>query len=84
MKTKLEIGDKIQRFEVRLSKEIDYIYVINCVTKTLAKSDNKVFKRDLINGTIHPEKSTNKIISRVQTKEKQGWTSPQFFLIEKP
>ena len=84
MKAKLEIGDKIQRFEVRLSKEIDYIYVIDSVTKTLAKSKDEVFKRDLINGTIHPEKSTNKIISRVQTKEKQGWTSPQFFLIEKP
>jgi hypothetical protein len=81
MKKQLEIGDKIQRFEVMLSREIDYVYVIDSVTKTLAKSKNQTFKRDLDFNTIHPKKSKNKIIARVYTKEPSTWSSPDFFLI---
>jgi hypothetical protein len=83
MKTKLEIGDKIQRFEVRLSREIDYIYVIDSVTKTLAKSGDDVFKRELDFNTKHPEKSKNKIIAGVSLKKKQSWGYPDYFLVEK-
>ena len=82
MKTKLEIGDKIQRFEVMLTKECDYLYEIISVTKTLAKTENKVFKRELDFNTKLPDKSKNKIIARVYTKDIQTWTSPDYFLIE--
>lgn len=84
MKTQLEIGDKIQRFEVMLTKEYDSLYEIISVTKTLAKTENKVFKRDLVYDTKHPENSKNKIIARVYTKEKQTWSSPDYFLVEEP
>jgi hypothetical protein len=83
MKTQLEIGDKIQRFEVMLTKEYDSLYEIISVTKTLAKTENKIFKRELHFNTKHPEKSKNKIVARVYTKEKQTWSSPDFFLVEK-
>lgn len=82
MKTQLEIGDKIQRFEVMLSREIDYIYVIDSVTKTLAKSGNTTFKRELIYNTLEPKNSKNKIIARVYTKAERGWSTPDYFLIE--
>ena len=46
MKTHLEIGDKIKRFE--LSKEIEFEYVVASLTKTQAKTaDGYRFKREL-------------------------------------
>lgn len=81
-KVKLEVGDKIKRFEVMLTKEIDYIYVINSVTKTLAKSESGSFKRELVYNTIHPKQTKNKIIARVLTKAKETWSTPDYFLIE--
>jgi tRNA A22 N-methylase len=81
MKTTLEIGDKIKRFEVMLTKEYDYIYEIISVTKTLAKTKDMVFKRELVFGTNLPV-SKNKIIAKVETKEKRPWSSPDYFLIE--
>ena len=82
MKSQLEIGDKIKRFEVRLTREVDHIYVIDNVTKTLAKSGKTTFKRELDYEINYPVKSNNKIIARVINKKKQTWTSPDFFLIE--
>lgn len=82
MKTQLEVGDKIQRFEVSLTKEFDNLYDIISVTKTLAKTKNKTFKRELVYGTKHPLNSKNKIIARVYTKEKQSFSSPDYFLVE--
>jgi hypothetical protein len=84
MKAKLEIGDKIQRFEVQLSREIDFIYEIESVTKTLAKTKNgDVFKIDLDYSTTIPKKSTNKIIAEVNLKGKTDWCTPRYYLIEK-
>lgn len=83
MKTNLEIGDKIQRFEVMLTREYDFLDEVISVTKTLAKTKNKIFKRELVFNTKHPEKSKNKIIARVYTKERQNWSSPDYFLVEK-
>jgi hypothetical protein len=83
MKTQLEIGDKIKRFEVRMSIEIEYTYIIDSLTKTLAKSEDTIFKRDLNYDTIKPKKSTKKIVARVYLKEKTtSLTSPDYFLIE--
>jgi hypothetical protein len=82
MKTQLEIGDKIKRFEVRMSIEIDCTYTIDYVTKTLAKSEFTTFKRELVYQTGKPEKSTKKIVARVELKKSQGWSSPDYFLIE--
>lgn len=46
MKTQLEIGDQIKRYEV--TTEIEHTYVITKVTKTLAKTDSDViFKRNI-------------------------------------
>jgi hypothetical protein len=83
MKAQLEIGDKIQRFEVQLSKEIDFIYEIESVTKTLAKTKNGyIFKRDLDYNTTTPKKSTNKIIAEVHLKGESGWCAPRYYLIQ--
>lgn len=81
-KTKLEIGDKIQRFEVMLTKEYDSLYEIISVTKTLAKTENKTFKRELHYDTAFPKTSKNKIIARVYTKDPQTWSTPDYFLVE--
>lgn len=78
----LEVGDKIQRFEVLLTKEYDYLYEIINVTKTLAKTKYKTFSRELDFNTKHPENTKNKIIARVYTKESQSWTSADYFLVE--
>lgn len=83
MKKQLEIGDKIQRFENNFTKEVDFIYEIKSVTKTLAKSDSEIFKIELIYNTKKPTISKNKIIAMVKTKEKQNWSSPDYFLVEK-
>jgi hypothetical protein len=83
MKVQLEIGDKIQRFETQLTREVDYIYEIESVTKTLAKtSGGKSFKRGLIFDSKRPLKSTNKTIAEVRLNEKYTFTSPSYFLIE--
>lgn len=83
MKTQLEIGDKIQRFDVQSTREVDYIYEVKSVTKTLAKtSGGKSFKRGLIFDSKRPLKSTNKIIAEVRLNEKYTFTSPNYFLIE--
>lgn len=82
MKTQLEIGDKIQRFEVSLTKEIDFIDEITSVTKTLAKSKYRVYKKDLHFNTKHPIGCRNKIIAKVYLNKKITWSSPDFFLIE--
>lgn len=55
MKTELEIGDKIKRFEVMLSVEINYIYTIDSVTKTLGKSKDDKFKKEIIFNTTKPD-----------------------------
>lgn len=81
MKTQLEVGDKVQRFEVMMTREYESLYEVISVTKTLAKTENKVFKRELIFNTKHPENTKNKIIAMVKTKEKQNWSSPDYFLV---
>lgn len=82
MKLQLEIGDKIRRYDIGLTREIDYVYIIDSVTKTLAKSGITIFKRDLIYGTTTPKNPKNKVLARVYTKDKQNWSSPDYFLIE--
>jgi hypothetical protein len=82
MKTQLEIGDKIQRFEVNLTKEIPYITEIISVTKTLAKTESKTFNRGLIFDVAKPKNATNKIIVGVYSKGKRDWSTPSYFLIE--
>lgn len=82
MKLKLEIGDTIQRFENNLNREVGGVYIIESVTKTLAKSGVKVFRRDLDYGTKHPENSSKEVVARVYTKEKQTWSSPDYFLVK--
>ena len=82
IKTQLEIGDKIQRFEVSLTREVDAIYVITSVTKTLAKCQNKTFKRMLDFDAKKPIKSKNKIIAKVYINEKTSWSSPDYFLVK--
>lgn len=81
-KGKLNIGDKIQRFEVQLTKEYDSLYEIISVTKTLAKTENKIFLRDLIFDSTHPKNTKNKIIARVKIKGKSDWGTPDYFLVE--
>jgi hypothetical protein len=82
MKTKLDVGDKIQRFEAMLTKEYDSLCEVISVTKTLAKTENKIFKRELVFNTKHPKNSKNKIIARVYTKDNQTWSTPDYFLVE--
>lgn len=82
-KTQLEIGDKIRRFEVQLTREIDTIYEIASVTKTLAKTkDGKSFFRELDFNSTRPEISKNKILAEVQAKGVKGYSAPRFYLIE--
>lgn len=82
MKTLLEVGDKIQRFDTAMTKEISSVYTITEVTKTLAKTQTKTFRREIDYSPIKPKKHTNKIIGKVYTKERINWTSPDYFLIE--
>lgn len=51
----LQVGDKIKRFEVRMTKEIEHVYEIESVTKTLAKSGESKFKRKITTYTTMPD-----------------------------
>ena len=82
MKTQLEIGDKIQRFEAGMTREIDYLDEIISVTKTLAKSEKRIYKRDLNYNTTKPKNSKNSIVERVYLNEKTTWSSRDYFLVE--
>lgn len=82
MKKQLEVGDKIQRFEVQMTKEVDYLDEIISVTKALAKSKYKTYKRDLDFNSRKPVSSKGEIVAKVHTKEKASWSSPDYFLIK--
>jgi hypothetical protein len=81
MKTKLEIGDKIRRFELQRTREIDTTYEIIAVTKTLAKSETKTFKIGLRYNIAHPKVSKYKTIALVDLKDKST-SSDSYFLIK--
>lgn len=79
MKTQLEIGDKIKRFEVN-NKEIDYVYVIDKVTKTLAKcGDFNVFHRDIIYDVKLPD---DRFVGIVKMKGEGFSFSRNYFLLK--
>lgn len=81
MKKQLEIGDKLQRFETGLTREIATIYEIISVTKTVAKDKNgKIFKRDLIFETTRPN---DKFLAEVNLKGKISWSTPRYFVFKK-
>ena len=63
MKKMLEIGDKIQRYE--FENAVGCEMTIISVTKTLAKTEHKVFKRQIeLNGYV----SLKKDIGGLKTK----------------
>ena len=85
MKTQLEIGDEIVRFEV--GNKIEYLYVIDSLTKTLAKSRTTSFKNKLVYDTSKPTRITAEsklnIIAEVYLKSRSSWTTPRYYLIKK-
>jgi hypothetical protein len=85
MKTELEIGDEIVRFEV--GKKIEYLYVIDCLTKKLAKSREASFKNKLIYDTSKPNNITDEsklnIIAELYLKSRSSWTATRYYLIKK-
>ena len=78
MKKQLEVGDKIQRFEVQMTKEVDFLDEIISVTKTKYKA----YKRGLEFNSRKPVSSKGEIVAKVHTKEKASWSSPDYFLIK--
>lgn len=75
MKTHLEIGDKIKRFE--LSKEIEFEYIIASVTKTQAKTiDGYRFKREL---NYNVTKPAEKCVAEVYPIGRQNYK--RYFLV---
>jgi hypothetical protein len=85
MKTQLEIGDEIVRFEV--GRRIDTTYTIDKVTKTLAKATYNTFERDLKYSYAKPEElseeSKEMLIAGVILKGEKGWSTKRFYLIKK-
>jgi hypothetical protein len=85
MKTELEIGDEIVRFEV--GRKIEYLYVIDSLTKTLVKSKTKIFKNKLFYDTTKPTRITDEsklnIIAEVYLKGRSSWSTPRYYLIKK-
>jgi hypothetical protein len=85
MKTQLEIGDEIVRFEV--GRRIDTTYTIDSVTKTLAKAKFNTFERNIIYNYAKPEKLSDEckemIIAGVRLKGERGWSTRDFYLIKK-
>lgn len=75
----LEIGDKIKRFEI--IKEIDTIYEIASVTKTLAKTVyGHTFYRKLNYNTSKPKEN---YVAEVRRKDiYNSGLGKRFFLIE--
>ena len=77
MKTQLEIGDKIKRYEIR--GEISHTYEIISTTKTLAKTINgDSFYRNLEYNTTKPRED---YIAEVKRKETTS-LGKRYFLIE--
>ena len=77
MKKQLEVGDKIRRYEIM--GEVDFIYTITSVTKTLAKtSEGHSFERNIDYNTTKPMEH---YIGEVNLKGKRVM-SPRYYLIK--
>lgn len=84
MKTQLEVGDRVKRFEIGHG-EFDCTHVVDRVTKKYAFIHDYCFNRNLDFVCKNPDE--NRFVCMLTHENKKGyrergWSSPNFYLLK--